>query len=88
MSPTVNRTHALPESSDGDFEFDVDEFEDLLQPVEDCPAADYKILLKEENLKTDVLRKVVFILFNPILPNDVESIIQYYQSGSVFLRYS
>ena len=82
------RTHALPESGDGDFEFDVDEFEDLLQPVEDCPAADYKILLKEENLKTDVLRKVVFILFNPILPNDVESIIQCYQSGSVFLRYS
>ena len=70
MSPTVNRrTHALHEPGNGDFEFDVDEFEDLLQPVEDCPAADYKILLKEENLKTDVLRKVVFFLFNPILHN-------------------
>ena len=70
MSPTVSRrTHGWPEPGHEDFEFDVDEFEDLLQPVEDCPAADYKILLEEENLKTNLLRKVVLILYSPILLN-------------------
>ena len=58
MSPTVNeKTDALPETGFEEDD-DTDEFEDLLEPVEEFEAANYEILLKEENLKTNILRKV------------------------------
>ena len=56
MSPTANKkTH--PETGFEE-EYDPDEFEDLLEPVEEFEAANYKIQLKEETLKTNILRKV------------------------------
>ena len=58
MSPTVNnKTDVSPETG-FEVDEDADEFEDLLEPVEEFEAANYKILLKEENLKTNILRKV------------------------------
>ena len=59
MSPTVNeKADALPEPGFEEDD-DADEFEDLLEPpVEEYEVANYKILLKEENLKTNILRKV------------------------------
>ena len=59
MSPTANNKKAHPSSETGfEGEYDADEFEDLLEPVEEFEAANYKILLKEETLKTNILRKV------------------------------
>ena len=60
MSPTVNKkTDALPETGfEEDEDDDIDEFEDLLEPVEEYEIVNYKILLKEETLKTNILRKV------------------------------
>ena len=58
MSPTDDKkTHPLSETG-FEGEYDADEFEDLLEPVEEFEAANYKILLKEETLKTNILRKV------------------------------
>ena len=58
MSPTANKkTHPSPKTGFEE-EYDADEFEDLLEPVEEFDVANYKILLKEETLKTNILRKV------------------------------
>ena len=59
MSPTANKkTHPSPETGFEEEEYDADEFEDLLEPVEEFEVANYKNLLKEETLKTNILRKV------------------------------
>ena len=58
MSPTVNnKTDVSPETG-FEVDEDADEFEDLLEPVEEYDVPNYKILLKEANLKTNILRKV------------------------------
>ena len=56
MSPTANKK-TQPETGFEE-EYDPDEFEDLLESVEEFEAANYKIQLKEETLKTNILRKV------------------------------
>ena len=57
MSPTVNKKTRVSPETGSEEEYD-DEFEDLLEPVEEYEATNYKILLKEETLKTNILRKV------------------------------
>ena len=59
MSPTVdNKTLGSSETGSEDSE-DEDEFEDLLESeAEEEEVANYKNLLTEETLKTDILRKV------------------------------
>ena len=57
MSPTVNKKTRVSPETGSEEEYD-DEFEDLLEPVEEYEAKNYKILLKEETLKTNILRKV------------------------------
>ena len=59
MSHTVdNKTLSSPETGSEDSE-DEDEFEDLLESdAEEEEVANYKNLLTEETLKTDILRKV------------------------------
>ena len=57
MSPTVNKKTRVSPEIGSEEEYD-DEFEDLLEPVEEYEATNYKILLKEETLKTNILRKV------------------------------
>ena len=58
MSPTANKKiHPSPETGFEE-EYDADEFEDLLEPVDEFDVANYKNLLKEETLKTNILRKV------------------------------
>ena len=57
MSPTVNKKTLVSPETGSEEEYD-DEFEDLLEPVEENEATNYKILLKEETLKTNILRKV------------------------------
>ena len=58
MSPTANKkTHPSAEIGFEE-EYDTDEFEDLLEADEEFENSNYKILLKEETLKTNILRKV------------------------------
>ena len=57
MSPTVNKKTRVSPETGSEEEYD-DKFEDLLEPVEEYEATNYKILLKEETLKTNILRKV------------------------------
>ena len=71
MSPTVdNKTLGSSETGSEDSE-DEDEFEDLLESdAEEEEVANYKNLLTEETLKTDILRKVrqTCPIFNFSLP--------------------
>ena len=57
MSPTVNKQTRVSPETGSEEEYD-DEFEDLLEPVEEYETTNYKTLLKEETLKTNILRKV------------------------------
>ena len=57
MSPTVNKKTRVSPETGSEEEYD-DKFEDLLEPVEEYETTNYKTLLKEETLKTNILRKV------------------------------
>ena len=57
MSPTVNKKTCVSPETGSEEEYD-DEFEDLLAPDEEYEVTNYKILLKEATLKTNILRKV------------------------------